>query len=287
MIFSFKDKAEYFFLKFFYLISRFLSLKHSSFLGGILLSLYGLVSSRNKIALSNLSIAFPKLPQINKKKIIRRMWFNFGRLLGEYSHLPSIKTLNNKNVEIQGIENLLEPLRLKKGCIFFSAHLGNWELTSHPLTEQGYKISFIYRAPNNKLVDDLLRNIRLEYGVDLIKKGPEGAKDCIKILKKKENLGMLVDQKMNDGVPINFFGKKAMTASAVAKLALKFKCPIVPAVCLRVKGIKFKIIYYKKISYKKIKELKTEEKIINFINKYVEQWVRENPDQWIWVHNRW
>ena len=98
---------------------------------------------------------------------------------------------------------------------------------------------------------------------------------------------MLVDQKMNDGVPINFFGKKAMTASAVAKLALKFKCPIVPAVCLRVKGIKFKIIYYKKISYKKIKELKTEEKIINFINKYVEQWVRENPDQWIWVHNRW
>ena len=79
---------------------------------------------------------------------------------------------------------MLEPLKKNKNCLFFSAHIGNWEFTSHALTENGYKISFIYRAPNNKYVDNLLRKIRHGYGVGLIKKGPTGAKECIKILSK-------------------------------------------------------------------------------------------------------
>ena len=68
----------------------------------------------------------------------------------------------------------------------FFKHIGNWELSSHPLVQNGYKINFIYRAPNNHYVDNLLRKIRQNYGVKLIKKGKEGAKDCIKALKKKK-----------------------------------------------------------------------------------------------------
>ena len=95
-----------------------------------------------------------------------------------------------------------------KNCLFFSAHLGNWELTSHALTENGFNINFIYRAPNNKYIDILLRRIRLSYGVGLIKKGPEGARECIKVLSKDGgNIGMLIDQKMNDGISTKFFNK--------------------------------------------------------------------------------
>ena len=107
----------------------------------------------------------------------------------------------SENITIEGLENLTDPLKKNKNCLFFSAHLGNWELTSHPLTELGYTISFIYRPPNNPLVDNLLRRIRKKYGVDLIRKGPSGAKECIKVLKSdKGNIGMLMDQKMNDGI---------------------------------------------------------------------------------------
>ena len=125
---------------------------------------------------------------------------------------------------------MLLPLKNYKNCLFFSAHLGNWELTSHALTENGYNISFIYRAPNNIYVDNLLRKIRFNYGVGLIKKGPEGARECIKVLSKDGgNIGMLIDQKMNDGISTKFFNKRVMTASAIAKFALKYKCPIIPA----------------------------------------------------------
>ena len=117
------------------------------------------------------------------------MWFHFGRVIGEYPHLKNISVFDNPNINIIGIDNLLKPLKINKNCIFFSAHLGNWELSSHPLTQNGHSINFIYRSANNKLVDNLLNKIRAEYGVKLISKGKDGAKECIKALKGKENLG--------------------------------------------------------------------------------------------------
>ena len=131
------------------------------------------------------------------------MWFHFGRVVGEY---PNLNKLNvGENILIQNEENLIQSLRKNRNCIFFSAHIGNWELTSHLLTKSGYKINFIYRAPNNKLVDDLLKKIRTGYGVGLIKKGNEGARQCLKILNKEGgHIGMLIDQKMNDGIKTVF-----------------------------------------------------------------------------------
>ena len=216
------------------------------------------------------------------------MWENFGRVIGEYPNLDKIRVIDNENIKIINLRNLLDPLKKNKNCLFFSAHLGNWELTSHALTENGFNINFIYRAPNNKYIDSLLRKIRLSYGVGLIKKGPKGARECIKVLSKDGgNIGMLIDQKMNDGISTKFFNKNVMTASAIAKFALKFKCPIIPAFCIRECGTKFRIEYLEPISYKKIKSLSSEEKIMNYLNKIVEVWIKKYPDQWIWVHNRW
>ena len=237
--------------------------------------------------MKNLNLVFPRKNLIEKKKILRRMWFHFGRVIGEYPHLHKIKIHQNTNIKIVGIKNLLGPLKKEKNCIYFSAHIGNWELSSHPLTQNGFKINFIYRAFNNKYVDDLLRKIRFKYGVNLIKKGSDGAKECIKALKNKENLGMLIDQKMNDGLPIIFFNKLAMTAPAIAKFSLKFKCQIVPALCVREKGIKYKIEYFKPIKYSFLKKLGSEEKIMLYLNKIIEGWILKYPEQWTWVHDRW
>ena len=219
-----KDIFEFVLAYIFLKTSKLLGLRFSSLLGGILLYIFGFFSSRNRIGMRNLSIVFPKKTFWEKKKILSKMWFHFGRVIGEYPHLNKIKIKNNPNIQIINIENLLGPLKNQKNCIFFSAHLGNWELSSHPLTQNGHTINFIYRSANNKLVDNLLNRIRSGYGVKLISKGKEGAKDCIKALKTNENLGMLIDQKMNDGLPVKFFNRDAMTATAIAKFALKFDC---------------------------------------------------------------
>ena len=282
-----KNTIEFFLILFFYFISRIIGLNLSSYLGGILVWSYGLFSKRNLIGIKNLNLAFPKKSNLEKKKILRKMWYHFGRVIGEYPHLHKIKIYKNRNLKIIGINNLLDPLKKDKNCIYFSAHIGNWELSSHPLTQNGFKINFVYRALNNKFADELLKKIRFKYGVKLIKKGAEGAKECIKALKNKENLGMLIDQKMNDGLPVNFFNKIAMTAPAIAKFALKFRCQIVPALCIREKGIKYKIEYFKPIQYSFLKKLGSEEKIMLYLNKIIEKWIIEHPEQWIWVHDRW
>ena len=283
-----KNILEYFLLISFYKISKFIGIRFSSLLGGVVLFVYGKFSLKNKIALKNLNKVFPSKNLKQKKTIINRMWFHFGRVIGEYPHLEKFNALGSENITIEGLENLTDPLKKNKNCLFFSAHLGNWELTSHPLTELGYTISFIYRPPNNPFVDNLLRRIRKKYGVNLIRKGPSGAKECIKVLKSnKGNIGMLMDQKMNDGIKANFFGYKVMTASAIARFAIKFKCPIIPAICKRVNGTRFLIKYYPEIKYEKILELESELNIINYLNRYIENWIKESPEQWIWVHNRW
>tara|TARA_X000000950_G_scaffold200461_1_gene241361 strand:+ start:953 stop:1816 length:864 start_codon:yes stop_codon:yes gene_type:complete len=285
---SLKYFIEYVFIKTFYFIFRTLGFSVSSFITGKIFRIYGFFSKRTSIAINNLGQVIKGISSEERKKIISKMWENFGRVIGEYPNLDKIKVINNDKVKIINIRNLLNPLKNYKNCLFFSAHLGNWELTSHALTENGFNINFIYRAPNNKYVDDLLRRIRFSYGVGLIKKGPKGARECIKVLSKDGgNIGMLIDQKMNDGISTKFFNKNVMTASAIAKFALKFKCPIIPAFCIREYGTNFRIEYLKPISYEKIKTLSSEEKIMNYLNKVVEIWIKKYPDQWIWVHNRW
>ena len=283
-----KNILEYIAVTFFFLLFKLLGLKLSSFFGGIVFYLYGLFSKRNSIAKKNILRVFPKIRKRELNSMISKMWFHFGRVVGEYPNLNKIKLGRGNNIIIENEKNLINPLKKYSNCLFFSAHIGNWELTSHLLIQKGFKISFIYRAPNNRLVDNVLRKIRLGYGVDLIRKGNQGAKQCLKILNSKGgHIGMLIDQKMNDGISTKFFGETVKSPSAIAKFALKFHCPIIPAVCFRENSTNFRISYAKPITPHELKRIGNEEEIMNYLNNYVEIWIKKKPEQWIWFHNRW
>ena len=283
-----KKILEYTVVIFFFLTFKLLGLKLSSFFGGIIFYLYGRFSKRNSIAKKNISRVFPKISKRELNSIIGKMWFHFGRVFGEYPNLNKIKLGRKNNIIIENEKNLINPLKKYSNCLFFSAHIGNWELTSHLLIQKGFKINFIYRAPNNYLVDNVLRRIRLSYGVDLIRKGNQGAKQCLKILNSEGgHIGMLIDQKMNDGISTKFFGQTVKAPSAIAKFALKFNCPIIPAVCFRENSTNFIISYEKPITPNKLKRIGNEKEIMNYLNNYVEIWIKKKPEQWIWFHNRW
>ncbi len=271
------------------LIGYILPFKASSCLGGALFKLIGKACYRlNNIAKINLQIAFPGIDIDKQHNITSTMWENLGRNLFEYFHLARINLMQNNNFEIQGLDNLHKFHALNKGGFLFSAHYGNWELGSLYAKQCGLKIFNVTRFINNPFLRYIINKIHLSITHGIIPKGSKGAKQIIQCLKNKSYISMLMDQKLNEGVAINFFNKPAMTASAISKLSLKFQVPILPFQVIRTKGTKLKIIYHPVImpnNYTKYKH--PEQKILTDINQHIENWINQNPQQWFWLHKRW
>lgn len=263
-----------------------LPLDVASGLGGWLGRRIGpLLGGVNRVARRNLRAAFPEKTDAEIEAVIRDMWEHLGRVAGEFSHLKEIAT---QRVELIGGE-YIDLLRDDgRAGIFISGHMGNWELNGAVAAVRGLPLHLIYRAANNPWVEDLYRKGRADASYALIPKGPDGARQALMVLKSGGHLGMLVDQKMNDGVPIPFFGRDAMTAPAQAALATKFKCPLVPARVERLKGAHFRVTIHPPMEMPATGDGHQDNRILlTRINAMFEEWIRERPEQWLWVHRRW
>lgn len=256
----------------------------ASDIGGSTMRKVGKYLPATKTARRNLEIAFPEKSFEEREQIIIDMWENLGRVGAEYAHLDKI--LNN--IEVVGQDNIEEGVNSGKPLIFISAHIGNWEVGSSVLRKFGADVKAVYRKPNNVGVEKLLQKCR-SYGAEgSIAKGADGARQIVSLLKAKGKLGMLLDQKLNEGIAVPFFGKDAMTAPAVAHFAYKFDCLLYPIHVVRTKGANFKVIIYPKME---LPQMGNREKDIyesmKEINHIMEDWIRENPAQWLWIHRRW
>lgn len=270
-------------------VFRVLPLNWASSLGGWLARNIGPKLSLSMRADQNIRRAFPDIADKDIEEIIFGMWDNLGRTVAEFPHLSSFKfDGGTSRVQITGREHLISFRDDDKPGFFVSAHIGNWELA--PLTAFAHDVPalFVYREANNRLVEKLYMQGRKLYQDMMIPKGSEGAKQTIKALKEGKHVGVLVDQKMNDGIAVPFFGIDAMTAPAVAQLALRFDCPVLPARVIRETGANFRVDIaapvYPKNTGDKVHDTK---QFMIEINAIIESWVREHPEQWLWLHNRW
>ncbi len=257
-----------------------LPLDMASALGGLLGRIFGPFSGAHRTADHNLLFAMPELSLPARRKILGDMWENLGRVAGEYPHLSTQAMA--KRITIEGREHF-EAIK-DKGALFASGHFANWEIA--PLTAAlcGQPLTLIYRAANNPISDWLIRTIRKRFNRNMHNKGREGAQGLLKALRDHEAVGLLVDQKMNDGSPLPFFGHDAMTATAPAQLAIKFQVPVLTARVVRTDGAHFHITILPPLHY----EPNTDPKIVmTHVNQLFEQWIREYPAQWLWVHRRW
>jgi KDO2-lipid IV(A) lauroyltransferase len=245
--------------------------------------------SVSNIARKNIAIAFPGISPLKTKQIIIDMWDNIARVAAE---MPNISMLSkeefHKKVTIIGKEYLEEVKKSGKSCIFFTGHFANWELTSRAGYDADLKLSVVYRKANNKLVDEKIHSFRKNLDITLIPKGQSGIKDIIRAFKQNRCICFLPDQKLNNGIEVPFFGINAMTATAPAKLALDYQCPIIPVQVIRTKGTNFIVKVHKplKINYDQNNSQEIY-RIMREINYIYEQWIKENPGQWFWVHKRW
>ena len=266
-----------------------LSLDRASALGGGLGRVIGPRLAISRVAERNLARAFPAKGEAEIAAIVRAMWDNLGRVVAEYAHLGEIDIYaDDGRVEVVGAETIDLMRDDGIGGIFFSAHLGNWEISTLGAKQRGMPITHIYRAANNPFVDPILRRLRAPVGGTHHPKGAEGAKALIAALRRGEHLGLIVDQKFNDGIAVPFFGREAMTAPALAQLALKFKCPVVPVRVERLEGARFRLTIHPPMELPETADRQADvREAMTRVNALFEEWIRARPEQWLWIHRRW
>jgi KDO2-lipid IV(A) lauroyltransferase len=272
-----------------YSLMRVLSIDMASALGGWLGRTVGPYIPISARAVKNLSAAFPEKSPAEIATIVRAMWDNLGRMAAEYPHLGEINVYDPEGrIEVSGIE-YADLLRDDgRGGIFFSGHIGNWEIVSLGATQRGVPLDRVYREANNRLVEWLYQHGRAAVEGALIPKGPAGARVLLRSLEDNRHIAMMVDQKMNDGIPVPFFGRDVMTAPALAELALRYDCPVVPARVERLKGAHFRLLVYPPLELVKTGDRQADVAAnMAQVNAILEQWIRDTPEQWLWLHNRW
>jgi KDO2-lipid IV(A) lauroyltransferase len=261
----------------------------ASWVGGALGRLVGTRLRVTQNARRNLKRVFPDLTEIDIDRIIRDMWDNLGRTAGEHPHLAKFDPYApNSRVEIVGGEQIDGLRDDGKTGLLFAGHIANWEISPLCGIKRGLTVHLVYRRANNPFFDAIVQKGRAVLGGDLYPKGSDGAKKMLRAMVRGDHMAMLVDQKMNDGIPVPFLGIEAMTAPAIAELAIRFDCPVVPARVERLKGARFRVTFEAPLENPSTGDRKADVKVLmTQINDRLSDWIRARPGQWLWVHNRW
>jgi KDO2-lipid IV(A) lauroyltransferase len=260
----------------------------ASALGGLIGRAIGPRLGVSHVARRNLRRAFPACGEAEIARIVAAMWDNLGRVAAEYPHLRRIRLFaRGGRVETRGLENIDRAIAAGRRMIIFSGHLANWEIGALAPAQYGFRAAQIYRAVENPLIDRLLARLRGAHG-ELIPKGSLAARRAIAALANGRHLTLLADQKMNDGIAVPFFGRAAMTAPALAHLALRFDCDVLPARVERLQGARFRLTVYPPLPLPRVADRHSAVALLMAaVNATLEAWIRERPEQWLWVHRRW
>ncbi len=278
---------QYSIISFLFLIFRFLGFKRSSVISAKLLSLLGPIFRSNKVSYNNLSKAFPNITHIKKKQIIKKMWFNYGRILSEYVFIKNFRHSKEfiESVHIEN-QNILDQIKKdNKPVIFVSGHFNNFELMAMYIEKSGIDLAAIYRPLNNKFLNPTMENIRKKYICKKqIKKGISGTKELLRHFKNGTSIALMIDQRVSEGIKCNLFNQSALTTTIPAQFVKKFQSKIVPVHIERIENHKFVLKFYDFLEFSKNDTI---ESITIKLNEVLENMIIKNPEQWIWTHNRW
>ena len=281
---------KYFFqfiiIVFLFLIFKILGVRFSSFLGGKLFQIIGPAFRSKKIINNNIKRAFPDLDSKEMNKIKSSMWNNYGRVFAEYIYMKNFRHGNlSKNISIEGYDILANIKKQNQKVIFISGHFSNFELMAMQIDKLDLKIGAIYRPLNNIFLNKIMERIRRKYiCYNQIKKGIGGLKELIKLNNEGYSTALMIDQRVSQGIKSNFFNEDAFTTTIPAQLVKKFNIPVVPIFIERYEGIKFKMKVFKPVHFT-VED--TIENITADLNKILEKMILNNPNNWIWSHNRW
>ncbi len=263
----------------------------SNFFGGLARGV-GPLLPVSRIADANLRAAMPELDATARRRVIRGVWDNLGRTAGELPHIAGLReTASGPGWDLVGSDTM-HWLAAKKGpAIFFSGHIGNWEVLPVAAAAHGVPVSMFYRPAENKQIDALILDLRRQAAhpdVRMFPKGAAGARQSLMHLSRGGRLAMLMDQKMNDGIEARFFGRPAMTAPALAALALRLRCPVIPGYVERTGPARFRVTCEPPLALPDTGDRSADvAALTQMVNDTLERWIRAKPESWLWLHRRW
>jgi KDO2-lipid IV(A) lauroyltransferase len=248
---------------------------------------------RHKLMLTNLRNAFPEKSDAEIEAIAIASWGNMGRLAAEYVFLDRLFDFDPASekpgkVEVSGIPIFLDLRDNPRPFIVFTAHTGNFELLPVAGAAFGLKVTVLFRPPNNPYVAQKVFDFRSERMGKLVPSHAGSSFALARQLEAGAGVGVLVDQKFRKGAKTKFFGLDVKTNPLLPKLVRQFKCEVYPARCVRLSGNRYRL----EIEPKMEVPLDVNGNLdlpatAQMLNDKVESWVRENPEQWLWYHDRW
>ena len=276
---------EFIVIKLFFLICKLLGYRFSSDLGFYIGKTFGNIFRKKKSIIENLRKSKISI-DISENKFAKNVLGNYGRILAEYPFLKDFRNNNLSNyIEIDGIENLVKIKKNNKPVVFISGHFNNFELMAMQIEKSEINLAAIYRPLNNIFLNKDMEHIRKNYICKYqIKKGRTGTRQILENLKKGNSIALMIDQRVTEGIKINFFGDLASTTTIPAQIIKKYKCDLVPIYIERTKKHYFKMYVSQPII---INSEKSNQEISLHLNKILEKMILKNPDQWIWTHDRW
>ncbi len=244
-----------------------------------------------KIAEKNLSMALPELEGLERRQIVRGVFLNLGRVLGEFSQLPKLHRENISQVVVyDGFENFAASVQRGKGTLFLTAHFGAWELCPYAHAIYGYPLKFVIRPIDNPQIDNLVNNYRTLSGNEIVEK-KNSLKEILRALNNNKSVGILIDQNttLNTGVFAKFFDIPACTTTSLATIALRTDATVVPGVLIwDAKLRKHRLHFEPPVELVQTGNLQADiAENTALFNQVLERLVRKYPEQWLWVHRRW
>jgi KDO2-lipid IV(A) lauroyltransferase len=263
--------------------------------GGWVMRHVGPFLPEHKVGRDNLTKAFPEKSPEEIDKILLGAWDNLGRVGGEFAHLDRLWdydiTRQRRGRMLDSDESLQRVYALRddgKPALIFSAHLANWELAAVGATAFGLPTTVMYRRPNLGAVADALIKLRSGVMGTMVRSGMDAPIKLGRVLEEGGHVALLVDQYNVQGVDVTFFGRKTKANPLIARLARNYDCPIHGARVIRYPGYHYRLDLTEAITPPRDAEGKIDiEGTMQVITDVIEQWVREYPEQWLWLHRRW
>ena len=249
----------------------------------------------HRIARENLIAAVPEKSPEEIERILAGVWDNLGRYGAEFAHLDHVWDYdlahpNSSRVEFDARSaEIYDRLRDDgKPALVFASHLGNWELPALAAAAHGLDAAILYRRPNIASAERIIEELRNVKMGTLIAAGRDAPYRLGQALQNGQHVAMLVDQYFKNGVEVTFFGRKTRANPTLARLRRQVDCPIHGVRVIRLPGHRFRGELTEAIE--PVRDASGEIDIqgtMQAVTSVVEGWIREYPDQWLWLHRRW
>jgi KDO2-lipid IV(A) lauroyltransferase len=245
------------------------------------------LKKKTAIYRANMAIAFPELNAAQINQLVTRAWGRTGRVLAEYPHLAAMLT-DKDRLEIDIREPIETYTNPTKPCVIVTAHQSNWEVVCSAMAKMGIPNASLYSPPSNPLLNRMLMESRRALNCELLPR-QNSARLLMRALKQGQTAAMVMDRRVDEGKPIRFFGRDKPSTIMPAKLALKFKCDLVPVQVERLRDAHYRVTFHPPVRPRDTSVDETAQAVdmIQQVHCQFEDWIRQQPEDWFCSKRLW